>query len=107
MKMKQKAQRCPSVYTSRPTTDLLRMPTRVFISCSPNDEALRAELEMHLTPSEREGLLEQWHDGKVAGGEDRRVAVFARLAWAEVILLLLSPDFLASEEHHHIEARAL
>lgn len=60
------------------------------------DRRLRANLEMSLTPLCQLGLMTVWHDGMVRGGILWEQEVADHLAAAEMILLLLSPQFLAS-----------
>lgn len=47
------------------TPDTQRRPVRLFYSYSHKDEALRNELETHLKLSQREGLINAWHDRKI------------------------------------------
>ncbi|WP_437553969.1 AAA family ATPase [Sorangium sp. So ce367] len=71
---------------------------RLFISYSHEDKALRKELEKHIAPLRRDGLLQVWHDGLVIAGEDGARQIDQHLDEADVILLLVSPDFLASDD---------
>jgi len=45
-------------------------PVKLFYSYSHKDEALRDELETHLSGLKRQGLIEGWHDRKIAAGAD-------------------------------------
>ncbi|QLP96886.1 MAG: toll/interleukin-1 receptor domain-containing protein [Rhodoblastus sp.] len=69
----------------------------VFFSYSHKDEALRDELEIRFTMLKREGLIEAWHDRRIAVGKDFDDEISRKLEEADVILLLASPDFLASD----------
>jgi hypothetical protein len=71
--------------------------TTVFFSYSHKDEQLRDDLEVQLTMLKREGLIEAWHDRRIIAGSELDEAISQKLDEAEVILLLASPDFLASE----------
>src|SRR5688500_16580070 len=71
--------------------------TLVFFSYSHKDEQLRDDLEVQLTMLKREGLIEAWHDRRIPAGSHLDDAISSKLEEAEVILLLASPDFLASE----------
>jgi hypothetical protein len=71
--------------------------TLVFFSYSHKDEQLRDDLEVQLTMLKREGLIEAWHDRRIPAGSNLDDAISSKLEEAEVILLLASPDFLASE----------
>ncbi|WP_437330328.1 toll/interleukin-1 receptor domain-containing protein [Sorangium sp. So ce381] len=54
-------------------------------------------MEIHLALLEREGLLQSWHDRRIAAGDARASQIDKNLGEAEVILLLVSADFLASD----------
>lgn len=77
----------------------------VFFSYSHKDEALRDELEVHLAMLKREGAISAWHDRKILAGDELSGQIHARLSDAQVILLLVSPDFLASAYCHDVEVK--
>lgn len=84
------------------------MAARVFMSYSHKDEALRDQLEVQLAMLKRQGLIEVWHDRRLSPGDHFDVSIHEELDAADVILLLVSPDFLASDYCYRIEkARAL
>jgi O-acetyl-ADP-ribose deacetylase (regulator of RNase III) len=72
-------------------------PVSMFISYSHKDQTLRAELEKHLIILRRQGLIEIWHDREITAGSEWRGAIDEHLQTARLILLLISPDFMASE----------
>ncbi|WP_437948078.1 PQQ-binding-like beta-propeller repeat protein [Sorangium sp. So ce296] len=74
-----------------------KTPVRLFFSYSHRDEALRDELETHLALLKREGLLQSWHDRRIGAGDDWAGQIDRNFDEAEVILLLVSADFLASD----------
>ncbi|WP_437516751.1 TIR domain-containing protein [Sorangium sp. So ce1099] len=74
-----------------------KMPIRLFFSYSHKDEALRDELETHLALLKRQGLLETWHDRRIGAGTEWADQIDRNLDEADVILLLVSADFLASD----------
>jgi hypothetical protein len=75
----------------------------VFFSYSHKDEALRNELEVHLSMLKREGLIEAWHDRRIAAGEDIHSEISSALEKADIVLLLVSAHFLASNYCFEIE----
>lgn len=77
----------------------------VFISYSHKDEALRAELETHLKLLHREGLISTWQDRKIGFGAEWKGAIDRALDAAEIILLLVSPDFIASDYCWDVEVK--
>jgi hypothetical protein len=85
--------------TSRPehqeTTSTTR-PLRLFYSYSHKDEALRDELETHLAILERQSLIAPWHDRRIEPGTSLTGAIDSNLEEADIILLLVSADFIAS-----------
>jgi formylglycine-generating enzyme required for sulfatase activity len=74
-----------------------RSAARAFLSYSHKDDGLRAELGKHLKSLEREGLLVTWADLQIDAGLDWRSEIRRHLEESEMILLLVSADFLASD----------
>lgn len=79
------------------------MAARVFISYSHKDEALRDQLEVQLAMLKRQGLIETWHDRRMLAGDQFDWAISEELDAADIVLLLVSPDFLASDYCFNIE----
>lgn len=71
------------------------MPS-VFFSYSHADEALRDQLEKQLSMLKHQGVIETWHDRRIGAGENIDEAIDERINGDEIILLLVSPDFIAS-----------
>lgn len=83
--------------------------TNGFISYTHADTALKEQLVRHLAPLRREGLIDLWHDGLLRPGEHLDPTVQAALAASDVVILLVSADFIASEycyEHEMLRAFA-
>jgi hypothetical protein len=78
---------------------------RLFISYSHKDDALRAELDKHLALLRREGAIELWSDHRILPGSEFDKEISEALEAAEIILLLISADFLASDYCFSIEMR--
>src|ERR1700722_17925882 len=74
----------------------------VFCSYSHRDQALREDLETHLRPLQAKGLIYYWHDHAIPAGDDWESRIDERLNSAQLFLLLVSPDFMASR-HCQIE----
>src|SRR6266566_8565627 len=79
------------------------LPMIVFISYAHADEALREELEKHLSSLQREGFIATWHDRHIVAGVDWAAAIDNAIYSAAVILLLISADFVASDYCYGIE----
>ncbi|MEI1374457.1 toll/interleukin-1 receptor domain-containing protein [Nostoc sp. UHCC 0926] len=92
---------------------------KVFFSYSHKDEVLRDELATHLSMMKRQGVIEAWHDREISAGSEWANAIDDNLNLADIILLLVSANFLASdycydkemtramERHEHKEARVI
>jgi tetratricopeptide (TPR) repeat protein len=70
---------------------------KVFYCYARKDQDLRDELEHHLSDLKRFYQLETWYDRQVNPGENWEQTIEDRLNQADIILLLVSPDFLASD----------
>jgi hypothetical protein len=76
-----------------------------FISYSHQDNDLRQEFEAHLALLRRQALLAAWHDRMIAPGDNWKGHVDSRLNRAELVLLLVSADFLASDYCYDCEMK--
>jgi hypothetical protein len=80
----------------------------IFFSYSHKDEDLRDQLETHLSSLQRQGIISSWHDRRITAGTEFDGAIDEHLDSADVILLLISPDFIASDYCYEREvARAM
>lgn len=79
--------------------------TKAFISFSHADDALRAEFEKHLSLLRRQGLLDIWTDRRIHAGSDIHTQIEHQLENADIVLLLVSSDFLASDYCFGIEMK--
>jgi hypothetical protein len=79
-------------------TSLSRLaPLQAFISYSHKDEQYREELLAHLSSLRREGLIDIWHDRRIHPGSSIDDTIAEKLSRANIILLIVSPDFIASD----------
>ncbi len=78
-------------------------PIEVFYSYAHKDEALREELETHLSLLRRQGQISGWHNRNINAGTEWAQAIDEHLGTAQIILLLISADFLASDYCYSIE----
>jgi hypothetical protein len=72
-------------------------PLDIFYSYSHKDETLRKKLETHLSILKRRGVIWGWHDRCITAGTAWAEAIDEHLNTADIILLLVSADFLASD----------
>jgi hypothetical protein len=75
----------------------------VFFSYSHKDQDLRDQLETHLSLLKNQGFISSWHDRKIIAGTEWAGEIDAHLNTAQIILLLISSDFLASTYCYGIE----
>lgn len=95
------------------------MPVKVFFSYSHRDKRLMEELERHLASLRVQKIVSVWHDRKILGGENWETAISEEINTSEIILLLITANFIAStycygiemiramERHHAGEARVI
>ena len=74
-----------------------------FISYTHKDDALRERLTISLKMLERQGRISTWHDRRIAAGSEWKEAIDTHLETSALILLLISPDFIASDYCFDIE----
>ncbi len=75
----------------------MTQPLRIFFSYAHEDDRFRIRLEKSLKLLERQGLIEPWSDRKLLPGADWAKEIDERLERADLILFLVSDDFLASD----------
>ncbi len=79
------------------------MAVKVFFSYSHKDEELRDELAKHLDILEQQRVISSWHDRKILPGEEWDHQINDNLNTADLILLLISSDFIASKYCKEVE----
>ncbi|MES9829478.1 MAG: tetratricopeptide repeat protein [Candidatus Thiodiazotropha sp.] len=77
----------------------------VFISYSHEDESYRIELEKHLSLLKRQGVVTTWNDRKIDPGREWEGVISDNLRSADIILFLVSSDFLASDYCYDVEVQ--
>jgi hypothetical protein len=77
----------------------------LFYSYSHKDERMRNKLEGHLSLLKREGLISEWHDRKILPGKDLDESIDENLQKANVVLLLVSSEFIASDYCWGVEVK--
>jgi hypothetical protein len=82
-------------------------PLTLFYSYADEDEKLCKELEKHLTLLQRQAVIAVWQRHKILPGEDKNEINTQQFSSAQIILLLISPDFLASDVSHSEMERAM
>ena len=78
-------------------TELNIVKSRIFLSYAHADEDLKNELDKHLMPLKRSGKIETWNDRQLIPGQEWSGEILSELNKADIILLLISSDFIASQ----------
>jgi len=68
-----------------------------FVSYSQKDERYRQRLDIALSQLQRSKLISVWYDRKILPGQEWDREIDKNLESADIILLLISPDFIASD----------
>ena len=75
----------------------------VFISYSHRDEDYKDELVVHLASLKRQDKIRAWQDRDIEAGVEWDAKIKQQLESAEIILLLITPRFLASDYCYDLE----
>jgi len=78
---------------------------KIFFCYAHEDERLMKKLKIHLKPLQHEELIDVWHDRDISAGLDWEHEIDKHLNEAQIILLLVSPDFMASDYCYGIEMK--
>ncbi|MFL5628682.1 MAG: TIR domain-containing protein, partial [Ktedonobacteraceae bacterium] len=78
---------------------------RVFLSYAHADERLCKTLIKHLADLKRQGLITHWYDRDISAGTGWTQEIESHLNMAQLILLLVSPDFLSSDYCYDVEMK--
>lgn len=84
--------------TTIPKARLMEIKAKsVFISYSHKDKQFLKPFHSHLSSLSREGLISTWFDGEIGVGQYFDCEIDQHLAGADIIVMLLSSNFVASE----------
>ncbi len=81
------------------------MAYTVFISYSHQDQTLLQKLDKHLSNLKQQHIITSWYDGDITAGTEWRSQIMQHLNNAQIILLLISDDFMASDFCYSIEMK--
>jgi hypothetical protein len=84
----------------------LSQAIKIFFSydtSSPKDKHLFDRLTIHLSALRRQHLIDEWYDSAINAGKDITQVIEAHLRAANIIVLLISAEFLASERCYKLE----
>lgn len=86
-----------------PEKKALLNPIQIFISYSHKDTSFKDELISHIYPLVRLNEIKLWEDGKIIPGQEWEIEIMNKLNESDVILCLISSDFISSEFCYSIE----
>jgi len=92
-----------SILHDTSTSGFVKREAALFYSYSHKDKDLRDKLESHLSMLKRDRHIRQWHDRMIAAGTEWKCQIDSRLNTADIILLLISADFLKSDYCYDVE----
>ncbi len=79
------------------TSEAQNQPLQVFIIYAREDERFRERLVKNMSLLKREGVISTWYDRMILPGQDWDNVITENLKASRIFLLLVGPDFLASE----------
>jgi hypothetical protein len=83
----------------------MKIPAHIFISYSHQDIDFCKALSKHIISLERQGIVSSWYDGKINPGDNWQNEIYLNLDNSDLILLLVSSDFIASDFCWHKELK--
>lgn len=83
----------------------MKQTFQVFCSYSHRDREYQDELAQHLSTLKRLGLIELWYDKEICAGDDWKKEISENLEKADIVLLLVSANFIASDYCYTIEMK--
>ena len=70
----------------------------VFLMYAPEDEAVKAALDVQLQPLKKTEFIETWDESQMLAGTEKDAEISARLEAADIILLLVTANFFGSDD---------
>jgi len=92
---------------SKPSPQAINEAIEVFLSYAPEDEALLEELVKHLSILQRHKVIKAWYDRQISAGAETNAEIDEHFNTARIILLLISADFLRSDDCYTTVERAM
>jgi tetratricopeptide (TPR) repeat protein len=75
----------------------------IFFSLAHEDKDLFEKLRKHLRGLKRRGMIEIWSDSEISAGNNTKDIIKAQMSVANIIVLLLSANFFASDQCAEVE----
>lgn len=80
-------------------------PYEIFISYAHEDEDLMNLVREQLVVFDRQGLIRKWWDRKLTAGRELDPEIRQKLAWSDIVILIVSASFLASDYCYDVEMK--
>ncbi|MEH2024755.1 toll/interleukin-1 receptor domain-containing protein [Nostoc sp.] len=93
------------IANNQTTSATLYSAFEVFFSYSHKDEELRDKLATHLSTLKQQGVIRAWYDRDISAGSQWKREIDDHLNSAQIILLLISADFIDSNYCFEIEMK--
>jgi hypothetical protein len=77
----------------------------IFFAYSRADASYRDRLDKHLSALKRREYINTWYDGEIEAGKEWEKEIDRQLSRADIILLLISADFISSDYCYEHEMR--
>ncbi len=81
------------------------MAVNIFVCYAHKDRKSLDKLETHLKPLQHHGLIKVWQDRDISAGSEWEPEIMKQLEMAQAILLLISPEFMASKYCYGVEMK--
>ena len=81
------------------------MSVKIFFCYAHQDEGMLNKLKAHLRSLQRDGLIDIWHDREISAGTEWEPEISEHLNTAQIILLLISRNFMNSDYCYSIEMK--
>ncbi len=76
-------------------------PVKIFYSYVIEDKQSAKEIDIYLTPFKNNGLIDTWSESNTLAGDTLSEVAHKRLLMSDIVIFMLSPNFLASS--HFVE----
>jgi tetratricopeptide (TPR) repeat protein len=84
-------------------TTEVKKALKLFYCYAREDKTLRDDLDIHLRSLKRQNVVTSWYDGEITPGSEWEKEIDTQLRAAHLILLLVTPHFMASDYCYGIE----
>jgi hypothetical protein len=71
---------------------------KAFLIFDEKDQAIKENLDSQLAPLKRNDFIETWDEEQIVAGFDRDEVIHSKLDQADIILLLVTPNFFSSDQ---------